>query len=64
MLVCLHYAYMCDYCTVQRLTKLLIADGGLLDQSAEMVDIDARLKALQQFMKHSLNATKGQVTNR
>lgn len=40
------------------------ADGGLLDQSAEMVDIDARLKALQQFMKHSLNATKGQVTNR
>lgn len=44
--------------------KLLIADGGLLDQSAEMVDIDARLKALQQFMKHSLNATKGQATNR
>ncbi|KAL5463241.1 hypothetical protein EMCRGX_G032121 [Ephydatia muelleri] len=40
------------------------ADGGLLDQSAEMVDIDARLKALQQFMKHSLNATKGQATNR
>lgn len=59
MLVCHYNAYV-----TTGTMKLLIADGGLLDQSAEMVDIDARLKALQQFMKHSLNATKGQATNR
>ena len=32
-------------------------DGNLLDHSTEMSEIDARLNALQQFMKRSLEAS-------
>lgn len=39
---------------------LYCADGGSLDHSAEMSEIDARLNALQQFMKRSLEASKSQ----
>jgi hypothetical protein len=38
--------------------------GVLLDHSAEMSEIDARLNALQQFMKRSLEATKSNAIRR
>ena len=40
------------------------ADGSLLDHSAEISEIDARLNALQQFMKRSLEITRAAQSKR
>ena len=40
------------------LNLLSFLDSGLLDHSAEISEIDARLNALQEFMKRSMETAK------
>ena len=55
---CIFYMFVQPHTCIYAILEIVyILGGSLLDHSAEMSEIDARLNALQQFMKQSLETT-------